>query len=196
MNFQQVDTTPRQKRTLRAPIAGLALWFTLQGLSCAPAHRHIGDRAERGGIEVSIRITANVYTWTVHNLSSAPVTDLRIPQTNCYDHMPPPGWKWSYENSVFHSWTDDVASAVQPGGTAAFSTRVSSSGAVLGLVQISVGTSNGQDRIVFEQLWAPVPKPISLVVLVAGTVAVLAISHTTILTRMRRRSCINAERSI
>jgi hypothetical protein len=73
---------------------------------------------------------------------------------------------------------------------------VSSSGAVLGLVQISVGTSNGQDRIVFEQLWAPVPKPISLVVLVAGTVAVLAISHTTILTRMRRRSCINAERSI
>lgn len=150
-------------------------------------HRYPAEHAEHDGIRITVTVEANVYTWLLENMDAAPITSIEMPQKNCYNQRLPLGWSWEYEDDYFRARTDDPANAIGPGRTGEFTTRVSSTGAVLGHVPIKVGFEGDAQLVVFEPLWGPVRKPISMVLLVALTIAGVAIMHMALLVWLSKR---------
>lgn len=155
-------------------------------------HRYSGEFAERDGVRVSVSVEANVYTWLVENVDAAPITMFEMPQRNCYNQRMPIGWASEYEDNYFRAWTDESDAAIGPGEIGEFTTRVSSTGAVLGHVPLTLSSAGGAQSIVVDHLWGPVRKSRRLVVMVALLVAGIAVFHTILLKWLSKRQRAHA----
>ncbi len=145
---------------------------------------------EREGVRVEVSVRAHVYTWTVTNLSAPPITTFEVAHHNCYSERAPEGWEVVLEPDRIRAWTDDPRLAIRPGRSASFTAQVSSGGAVLGAVPLTIGfgpaprTDPGTIR--FEEVWGPVRMPTSAFVTVAVTIMGVAVLHALLLGRKSR----------
>ena len=144
---------------------------------------------EKDGVRVRVSIQAHVYTWEVTNLGVPPITSFELEPYHCYDYQAPDGWTVEKSKERFRAWTVNADSAIRPRQSKTFSARVSSQGAVLGNVPLSLGFEpDSAEPLTFEAVWGPVHKPRSMVALVAATLIVLAAVHALILWRRSPRA--------
>lgn len=153
---------------------------------------------EREGVRVEVSVRAHVYTWTVTNLSAPPITTFEVAHHNCYSERAPEGWEVVLEPDRIRAWTSDPRLAIRPGRSASFTAQVSSGGAVLGAVPLTLGFAPappagqapdlGTDpgTIRFEEVWGPVRMPTSAFVTVAVTIVGVAVLHALLLGRKSR----------
>jgi hypothetical protein len=125
---------------------------------------------------VAASVDSSVYRWVVQNKGPEVLARFELRQENCYNQTAPDGWEWSYKDGFFSAWAGQPESGVQPGGTAEFTARVSSAGAVLGIRPLTLGLRSGES-IVVGQSWAPVAKPGSMVALVVVAIAAISVLH-------------------
>ena len=110
-------------------------WLAALLIAAAPTPPEVdGD-----GVRVSVKVEAQIYVWTITNVSAEPIMSFEVGQSNCYNHLGPDGWTTEKEGRVIRSWTTERARAVGPGKSFAVQARVSSGGAVLGAVPAEIG---------------------------------------------------------
>jgi hypothetical protein len=136
---------------------------------------------------VTASVDASIYRWVVQNRGPEVLVRFELPQEHCYNQSVPKGWDWSYEDGVFSAWAGQPESAVQPGRTAEFTARVSSTGAVLGLRPLTLGVGSGRN-IVAGESWAPVAKPGSMVALVVVAIVAISALHVWLSGRLARKA--------
>ncbi len=145
---------------------------------------------EREGVRVEVSVRAHVYTWTVTNVSAPPITTFEVAHHNCYSERAPEGWEVVLERDRMRAWTNDPRRAIRPGRSGRFSAQVSSGGAVLGAVPLTIGfgpdPGNDLATIRFEEVWGPVRMPTSAFVTVAVTIMGVAVLHALLLGRKSR----------
>ena len=149
---------------------------------------------EREGVRVEVSVRAHVYTWTVTNVSAPPITTFEVAHHNCYSERAPEGWEVVLERDRMRAWTDDPRRAIRPGRSGRFSAQVSSGGAVLGAVPLTIGfgpppgTDQSPDpgTIRFDEVWGPVRMPTSAFVTIAVTIMGVAVLHALLLGRRSR----------
>jgi len=157
----------------------VATWLMVVGASLGTFE------VEKNGVRVRAHVQSSKYYWEVTNVDAEPITRLEISQHNCYDYQVPDGWESEAAAGVFRAWAADPGRAIQRGATGEFSLRVSSTGAVLGLVAMSVAPDAGEE-IIIPEVWGPVPEPAGSVFLVAGVLVAIVLVHTWLLTRRER----------
>ena len=140
---------------------------------------------EKDGVRVRAHIRSSKYYWEVTNIDAEPITRFEISQHNCYDYQVPDGWESEAAANVFRAWATDPGRAIRRGATERFSLRVSSTGAVLGLVAMRVGPDAGEG-IIIPEVWGPVPEPPSTVFLVAIVLVAIVLVHAWLLGRRER----------
>ena len=144
------------------------------------------------GVEIAVAIESHIYFWTVKNGTARPIRYFQIELHSTYDQHAPDGWQIEMDGPQLRAWADDQQDAIAPGESGIFSARVSSRGAVLGLVAASSGSSAKKPDVHFDQVWGPVPRPRSAVALVAVTVAAIGLLHVWLIVRIRRRRAARA----
>ncbi len=135
---------------------------------------------EQGGVRIKTTITAHLYEWQVTNIDAPPIMKFQVETPRCYSQRPPDGWEWSFDTTgdeIFYAWTDDPQYAIRTGQTSLFTARLGSAGGILGQVDAMISFDNDQAPVVFHDIWGPVPKPVSLVITVAITIAAIALFH-------------------
>ena len=154
------------------------LWMTaLLAVSLTPS------TVEHQGVRVSVSIQSHIYTWQITNLGAPPITSFEIEPHNTYDEHAPAGWAIEIDGDRFRAWATDEKEAIHPNQTKEFTVRVSSRGAVLGRIPLTVGFDDALEPLTVDAVWGPVRKRRSMVVLVALTVAGIAVAHALVLTR-------------
>jgi len=145
----------------------------------------ISPPVEIDGVRIEVEVESFDYTWTVTNVSAAPITHFEMNSRNAYDHTVPEGWKLDSEYEHFIAWTDDPALAIQPGSSAVFMARAGTNGPMLRMMPGTVGHV-GSDAVTSFEAWAPGPGSRSMVLLVAVTLSGLAVFHAFVLGRSKR----------
>ena len=143
-------------------------------------------QSEAGGVRIEVEIHAHLYVWKVMNIDAPPIVRFEMEQQGSTEQIAPDGWELEIDGPRYLAWTDDPRFAIPRGQWKQFEARVKSTGAVLGLVPVELGFAKTDVPLVLENVWAPVSKRRSMVVLVAFAVVALAALHTIIL---ERRGC-------
>ena len=141
---------------------------------------------QQGDVRIRANVRSSVFTWQVTNLGDEPIVRFEIPQHNGYNFLGPEHWEVEGDARTFRAWTVDPIYAIRPGQTCTFSQRVSSRGAVLGLVQARVGFTNG-GWLTLAGVWGVAPEPLGTLILVPLALAAIVILHTLLLSRRDRR---------
>ena len=145
-------------------------------------------QVEQDGIRVRVSVKSHVYTWEVTNVAAAPIMSFEIAVHKSYDYQAPPGWTAERNKQRFRAWTDDRDSAIRVNRSKSFSSRVSSQGAVLGQLPLTLGFDPDSTKVVtIGAVWGPVPKPVSLAVMVAALIVLIAGVHALVLWRRSHR---------
>jgi hypothetical protein len=148
------------------------------GLAAPPAD------VEQDGIAITTTITSHLYEWAVTNHTDRPITSFEIGYHRCYQHVVPMGWTYELiDRRVFRARAASDDAAIRPGAAGHFRMRTASGGNALGAVPVRVGLGPDGETIVVENVWGPVEKPRSLVVLVAVLLSVLVVAHALVLQR-------------
>jgi len=138
-------------------------------------------------VEIAVNIHSSIFQYRITNLSQEPINFIEFNHTAAYAFTAPEGWQYKQASSkVFETWTEASSAAIYPGKSKDFSLRVSSKGAVLGLLPIKIKFLSGE-TIAVPDIWAPSPEPISYVYLVLGMLFVILIAHTAIIVYKNRR---------
>jgi len=145
-----------------------------------------GAKVEQNGVRVDVSIESQIYRWEVTNVDAPLITRFEIQAHNIYNELAPEGWESELRPGAFHAWTRQDHHAIRRGRSMTFQCRVTSSGASLGLVPLTIGFHDGND-VNFDAVWGPVPKPRSLIVVIPALIVVLALLHTAWLVRRHRR---------
>jgi len=125
---------------------------------------------EQDGVRIETSIQSQIVTWTVTNVSAPPIRSFELEIPHTYNHHGPDGWSLEYlDYLTFRAEADASRFEIRRDRTGTFDTRVTSAGAVLGLVRATVGFGPDREPIVFEEIWGPVPPPRSIVVTVVLT---------------------------
>lgn len=157
------------------------LWMTaLLAVSLTPS------TVEHEGVRVSVSIQSHIYTWAITNFGATPISSFEIELHNTYVHQAPAGWAIEIDGDRFRAWATQEREAIHPNQTKEFTARVSSGGAVLGRLPLTVGFDGALEPLTVGAVWGPIRKPRSMVVLVALTVAGIAVVHALVLTRRNR----------
>jgi hypothetical protein len=141
---------------------------------------------EQDGIRVDVGVQAHVYTWTVTNLDHPPITRFEVGHHNCYSQRGPEGWTVELEKHRVVAWTDDPAHAIRRGQSGAFFAQVSSHGAVLGSVPLTVGFEGSDEEVRLAEVWGPVPFPRHIFFVVSITIVVIAVFHARVVEWRKR----------
>ncbi len=145
-------------------------------------------QVEKDGVRVRVSVTSHVYTWQVTNVAALPITSFEIAVHKSYDYQAPPGWTVERSRERLRAWTTDRDSAIRVNRSKSFSARVSSQGAVLGQLPLKIGFEpESAEAVTIDAVWAPVRKPVSLAVLIAATIVIIAGVHTLVLWRRPHR---------
>ena len=156
-----------------------------------------GASVEQDGVRIEVALQAHAYTWTVTNVDAAPITSLDLEHYAATEQEGPAGWEVEIEEPFLHAWATSERYAIHRGQSKTFSVRVKSTGGALGLVRATVGLDRvgppdrvGDDRprIVFAEVWGPVPKRRSMVIMVVVVVTGIAVGHTIVLERLEKRN--------
>ena len=131
---------------------------------------------EADGVRIDVNISAHVYEWNVTNLTAYPITRVEVGQHQMYNHILPDGWHLEDADDRFRAWTDQPDQAIAPQQSRTFSARVSSAGAVLGMVS-AVFHFEGAEAPVTVQVWGAVPEPIAKIVMIPVIIVLVAILH-------------------
>ena len=145
-----------------------------------------GSVVESGGVRIEVSVNSQIYTWTVHNLTSKPILSVEIGCSGTYRYTTPEGWEHEGLESSFMAWALDGKDAIQPGRSGAFTARVSSGGAPLGDVAATI-VLDGEEQVVFDRIWGPSPKPRSIPMLIVTVLCVLGVGHVLLLRLLERR---------
>lgn len=145
-----------------------------------------GFEVEQDGVHVSVDIESSNYYYRVTNVEAEPITSFEVRHHGAYNPQAPDGWEHEMDGPSFRAWTTDASTAIVRDATKLFSLRVSSKGAVLGLVEMSLGSAAG-NSIVIPQVWGPVPEPQSTVLLIGAVVLVIVLLHSWLLARWDRK---------
>jgi hypothetical protein len=156
-----------------------ALLATLLLMTTAPA-------VEFNGVRVEVTVESFDYTWTVTNLSAAPIARFAMKSHNAYDHTVPKGWEYVSEYTSYEAWTDDPDLAIEPGESAVFTARAGTNGPMLRLMPGTIGHLGRDETVAFEA-WGPGPGSQSMVVLVAVALSAIAVFHGIVVTLLDRR---------
>ncbi|MCK4753304.1 MAG: hypothetical protein KAS75_07650 [Planctomycetes bacterium] len=137
------------------------------------------------GVNVTVDIQSNIYTYKVTNLSNSPIVRFEIKQHAAYNFKTPEGWQKETSTDTFLAWTDNLRTAIVPNETKQFSLRVSSKGAVLGFAPVTIQFQT-KDTITISDVWAPIGEPRSYILLVIGLLVAILLTHTIILNRRNK----------
>jgi hypothetical protein len=139
---------------------------------------------EQDGVAVAVTVKSHIYEWAVTNHTDRPITSFEIEYHRCYQHVVPLGWTYELiDRRVFRARAESDDAAIRPGGAGNFRMRAASGGNALGTVPVRLGLGADGEAIVIDAVWGPVPKPRSLVVLVAVLLSMLAVAHALVLHR-------------
>lgn len=147
--------------------------------------------AEHDGIRVRAEVKSSHYTWEITNLTNEPVVRFEIGQFGGYAVQVPEGWQFEQDRTLLRAWTDDPAHALQPGLMYRFAMDISSAGGGLTPVTLRVGTRDGR-MIELAGIWGTAPDSMTAILLVPGTILVLALIHMLLLARSDRRHQVEA----
>ncbi len=142
---------------------------------------------EHDGVRVRVDVHSQIYRWEVTNLSRESIIGFEVGQHHGYNFLAPEGWVAEFDRTSFRATTDVGYRALYRDSTREFSQRVSSSGAVLGLVNVTLQTVQGE-TLVIPGVWGPVPEPWSTVAVVPVVLVLIAIVQTRIGLRRDRDS--------
>jgi hypothetical protein len=160
------------------------LIIALTGISPNQAEFHNGE------VSICVDIHSNIYKYNVTDLATSPIVEFEIRPHASYNFIVPEGWQNETSRGVFRAWSSSSQKAIYPNQSADFSVRVSSTGAVLGRIPVTVHLADGRTSTV-AGVWAPTPEPRSYIALVAGLLIAIMVIHTAILTyreRARRKN--------
>jgi hypothetical protein len=146
----------------------------------APAAADVDPRTasfESGGVRIDVAVHSQVFEWTVTNVSAAPIVRFEVGNRNTYNHHGPGGWTPAVTGDTLAFEAEGVYRAIQPGRSARFDARVTSSGAVLGLVPARVRPFGAAESIEFPGVWGAVPQPKGIVALVAALLVAIGVVH-------------------
>jgi len=145
---------------------------------------------EHDGVRIRVEVASNLYTWTVENLSAAPITSFAIDVYHTYDFHAPSGWELDgpMPEGTFRAWTTQADYAIRPGQSGQFNTRFTSRGAIIGFGNATIGLDDGT-TLQIPQVWRPVPESARSVYLLAATLGATALLYAAAeALRARRRS--------
>ncbi len=164
-------------------IAGIGL-----GASCDKATLPPNQmKSASDDASITADVHSNIYTYTVSNLSSSPITAFDVGQHAAYNFETPEGWQIDSSGETFRAWTEIPAKGIAPGQTGELSMRVSSKGAVLGRAAARVKFESGQTAELAD-VWAPAAEPRSYIALVAGGMLLIVLAHSAIIVARDRRA--------
>lgn len=144
---------------------------------------------EHDGVRVRVDVHSQVYRWEVTNLSRESIVGFEVGQHHGYNFLAPEGWVAEFDAASFRATTDVGYRALYRDATREFSQRVSSSGAVLGLVNVTLRTVQGE-TIEIPGVWGPVPESWSTIAVVPVVLALIAIIQTWVGLRRSRSTGI------
>ena len=136
---------------------------------------------------ITVDVHSNIYTYTVSNLSSSPITAFEAGQHAAYNFEAPEGWQIDSSGGMFRAWTEIPAKGIAPGQTGEFSMRVSSKGAILGRAAARVKYESGQTAELAD-VWSPAAEPRSYVALVACGMLLIVLAHSAIIVARDHRA--------
>ena len=132
--------------------------------------------SEKDGVRISVNVRASVYTYKITNLSAPPITRFEVQQHMSYNFEPPVGWAYDKKSDRFLARVEDLSASIHRGETGIFSLRVSSKGAVLGLVKAKIGFDY-RDDIVITDIWGPVAESRNYLYLIIGILTAILLIH-------------------
>ena len=106
------------------------------------------------------------------------------PGLPCHGFQGPEGWTYEATENTFTASATE-GKGVQKGQTAHFLYRVGTKGAVLANAPVVATTASGRE-IVIDGVWVSSKEPRSYILLVAGSLAIIALFHTWRVLRKRR----------
>jgi hypothetical protein len=152
----------------------------LVAVAVSPAHV-----VEEAGVRVSTSIRASVYAYEVRNQTDRAICAFAVPYSDGYDFTAPAGWQVASTDGLFRAWTTEPFRAIRQGESARFSFRVTSHGAVLGYVPLSVEWASGES-LTLPGAWGACAQPASYGVFIAAVVLALGFVHALVLARRER----------
>ncbi|MAE63404.1 MAG: hypothetical protein CMJ18_03960 [Phycisphaeraceae bacterium] len=134
-------------------------------------------------VEIESDIGGRDYHWKVTNRSKTAITSIRVPVHQVYNEKVPKGWQFrKLSADMFEATADSAVHSIYRDGTAKFTVRAASSGAVLSLGKAYIGFRDGS-TVEVANVWTPRPEPKSTVIVVPCVIAALALLHTTLTRR-------------
>jgi hypothetical protein len=133
---------------------------------------------EQDGVRIRADVEYHLFTWTVENVSAAPITSFSIDVHNTYGYEAPERWQYDgpTPRGTFRAWANGLPFAIRPGQSGRFAARRNNVGAVLGGGTVTLGLDGGR-TVELSEVWRPVPESARTVYLVPLTIGLLAILH-------------------
>lgn len=138
-------------------------------------------------VRIRVRIQSNDFFYEVTNKGSSPVVSFEVPQYAAYNFDAPESWEKEDTTEFYRAWTSEPLKGIYPNQSDTLSLRVSSKRAVLGEGQVRVGFAAGEKAAV-EGVWCPVPEEKTYIALVAGTLLVIILLHTVLVSLRQRQN--------
>ena len=138
---------------------------------------------EKDGVRLHVELNSSRYVWWVTNLKTEPIVRFEVGQHHAYDFAAPNGWEVEspMPDDVFQARATDQRHGIGHRQTGEFSLRASSKGSVLGAVDATIFFASGES-VTLHEVWAPVPESRSATYLVLGTLVLVVVVHTLLVT--------------
>ncbi|NLX14205.1 MAG: hypothetical protein GXY44_11205 [Phycisphaerales bacterium] len=114
---------------------------------------------EKEGFKVRVEVEASIYRYEVHNINLPPIRSFSIQPHHAYNFEAPEGWTTHEEGGLFKAEADDVFSAILAGQQRTFSMRVTSGGAVLGKMPLTLGPYT-ETSLRFARMLSGIKRPV------------------------------------
>jgi len=131
---------------------------------------------EQDGVRVEVLVRAQEYAFKVTNVDAPPIVRFEIDNYHTYNHLGPRGWTVELEENRLVCTADTPRRAIERGRSQAFTARVGSNSAALGVVDALVGFGPDHAPVGLE-VWGPVRHPRSFIATIALTLAGIAVLH-------------------
>lgn len=127
-------------------------------------------------ITIDVGIESSNYTYKITNQGDDPITAVEFRPHAAHLFGAPADWNKEQEPGVFRARAPKPDDYLSQGQTGTFTLRVSSRGAILGSMPVTVQTASGR-TIALKGVWGPVPESRIYIGAVAATLALLIIWH-------------------
>lgn len=114
---------------------------------------------EADDVRIETLLESQRFVWTITNVDTAAIDDVRIPFAISYNFAAPNGWQWDTNDGIFHAWAINPSAMLRRGDSASFEMRAGSGGPALGLATMELGQLGTDDTLSFE-VWAPATRPL------------------------------------